>query len=100
MAIWSIPKLRPELLEYFEPVLESPRTVWATCVIIYALNYALVCMRPEMTMDFGFTKWNQWLMGGLPTDSLLLGLGLLKIAPVYIGWTNMSMCLLQEILLR
>ena len=85
MAVWSVPKLGTELLEYFEPVLDSPWTVWATCVIIYALNYVLVCMRPEMAMDFGFIKWNQCLMSELPTDSPLFGLGLLKIAPVCIG---------------
>ena len=43
--------------KFLEPVLDSPRIVWATCVIIYASNYVLVCMRPEMAMDFGSTKW-------------------------------------------
>ena len=44
--------------------LDSPRTVWAACVVIYALNHVLVCMRPEMAMDFGFTKWNRcWVIG-------------------------------------
>ena len=52
------PKTWDQLLEYFEPVLDSVRTVLGGCVIIYALNYVLVCMRQEMTMDFGFTKWN------------------------------------------
>ena len=46
------------MLEYFEPVLDSVGIVFGGCVIIYAINYVLVCMRPEMTMDFGFTKWN------------------------------------------
>ena len=64
-----------------EPVLDSPRTIWATCVIIYALNYVLMCMRPKMTMVFGFTKWNQCLMSGLPTDSPLLGYGTVKNSP-------------------
>ena len=59
-------------VEIFGTVLDSPRTVWATCVIIYALNYVLVCMRPEMAMDFGSTKWNRCLVSGLPTDSPLL----------------------------
>ena len=99
MAVWSVPKFGTELLEYFELVLDSPRNVWVTCVIIYALNYVLVCMRPEMEMDFGFTKCNRCLMSGLPTDSPLLGLGLLKTAPVCIGWTKTSMCLLHEIYL-
>ena len=73
MAVWSVPKLGTELLEYFNPVLDSPRTVWATSVIINALNYVLVCMRSEMAMDFGSTKWNRCLMSGLPIDSPLLG---------------------------
>ena len=40
-------------------VSDSPRTVWAASGIIYAINYVLVCMRPEMAMDFGSTKWNR-----------------------------------------
>ena len=28
------------------------------CVIIYAINYDLGVVGPEMTMDFGSTKWN------------------------------------------
>ena len=99
MNVWSVPKLRTELLEYYEPVLDSVGTVLGGCVIIYALNYVLVCMRPEMAIDFDFTKWNRCLMSGLPTDNPLLGLGLLKTAPVCIGWTKTSMCLLHEILL-
>ena len=50
-------------------------------MINYAINYVLVCMRPEMTMDFGFTKWNQCLMSGLPTDNPLLGFGTVKNSP-------------------
>ena len=67
--------------------MDSPRTVWASCVIIYALNYVFECMRPEMAMDFGFTKWNRCLMSGLPMDSPLLGFGIVKkkkIVPVCI----------------
>ena len=99
MAVWSVPKLETELLEYFEPVLDGVGTILGGCVIIYTLNYVLVCMRLEMARDFGFTKWNRCLISGLPTDSPLLGLGLLKIAHVCIGWTKTSMCLLHEILL-
>ena len=39
-------------------VLDSPWTVCVACVIIYALNYGLGVVEPEMTMDFGSTKWN------------------------------------------
>ena len=51
-------------------------------MIIYALNYVLVCMRLEMAMDFGSTKWNRCLVSGLPTDSPLLTQELLKTVPV------------------
>ena len=81
MVVWSIPKLGTELLECFEPVLDNVETVLGGCVIIYAINYVLVCMRPEMAMDFGSTKWNQCLMSGLPTDSPLLGFGTVKNSP-------------------
>ena len=69
------------MLEYFEPVLDSVGTILGGCVMIYAINYVLVCMRPEMTMGFSFTKWNQSLMSGLPTDSPLLGFGTVKSTP-------------------
>ena len=47
------------LLEPVWTVCDSVWTVWAACGVIYALNYVVMCMRPEMAMDFGFTKWNQ-----------------------------------------
>ena len=59
MAVWSVPKLRIELLEYLEPVLESLGTVWVVCVIIYAINYGFGVVGPEMAMDFGSTNWNR-----------------------------------------
>ena len=72
MAVWSVPKLGTELLEYFEPVLDNLGTVCVVCMIIYAINYSLGVFGPEMAMDFGSTKWNRCLVSGLPTDSLLL----------------------------
>ena len=36
--------------------LDSPRAVWAPWVINYIINYVVMCMRPEMAMDFEFTK--------------------------------------------
>ena len=39
-----------------EPVLNSLGTVLGGCVIIYTINYDLVCMRPEMVMVFGSTR--------------------------------------------
>ena len=62
-------------------ILDSPRAVWAAWVVIYPLNHVLVCMRPEMAMDFGFSKWNRGLTSGLPMDSPLLGFGTVKINP-------------------
>ena len=69
------------MLKCFEPVLDSLGTVLGGCFIIYTINYVLVCMRPEMAMDFGFIKWNRCLMSGLPTDSPLLGFGTVKNCP-------------------
>ena len=68
----SISKLGTKLLGYFEPVLDSLGTVWEVCVIIYAINYGSSVFGPDMTMDFGFTKWKRCLVSGLPTDSPLL----------------------------
>ena len=59
MAVWSVSKLGTKLLENFEPVLDSLGTVWVVCVIIYAINYGLGVVGPEMAMDFGSTKWNR-----------------------------------------
>ena len=59
MAIWSVPKLGIELLEYLEPVLDSLGTVWVGCVIIYAISYGLGVVWFEMAMDFGSTNWNR-----------------------------------------
>ena len=59
MTVWSVPKLGIELLEYLEPVLDSLGTVWVVCVIIYAINYGLGVVGPEMAMDFSSTNWNR-----------------------------------------
>ena len=59
MAIWSLPKLGTELLGFLEPVLDSPRIVWVACVIIYAINYGLGVVGPEMAMDFCSIKWSR-----------------------------------------
>ena len=50
------PKTWDRIVGIFGARLDSPRTVWAAYVVIYALNHVLVCMGPEMAMDFGFTK--------------------------------------------
>ena len=58
--------------------MDSPQTVWAACGVIYAINCVLVCMRPEIAIEFGFKKWNQCLVSGLPTDSPLFCFGTVK----------------------
>ena len=81
--------------KFLEPVLDSPWTVWATCVMIYALNYVLVCMRPEMAMDFGSTKWSRCLVSGAhgqPTAHL----GTVKNNPGLVCWIEIGPCVFQE----
>ena len=73
-------------MKIFVARLDSPRTVWASCDIIYAINCVLVCMRPEMAMGIGFIKWNQCWMSGLPTDSPLLCFGTVKNSPGLYGF--------------
>ena len=68
-------------MEIFGAVLDSPRIVWAACGVIYAINYVLVCMRPEMAMEFGSIKWNRYFPSGLPTDNPLLCFGTIKNSP-------------------
>ena len=34
-------------------------TVLGVCVVIYVINYVLVCMRPKMAMEIGFQKVEQ-----------------------------------------
>ena len=75
------PKTWDRIVGIFGVILDSPRTVWAAWVVIDALNHVLVCMRLEMAMDFGFTKWNRGWTSGLPMDSPLLGFGTVKISP-------------------
>ena len=68
------------------------------CVIIYAINYGLGIVGPEMTMDFGSTKWNRCLVRGLPIDSPLHGCETVKNSPSLLDWTNkMSICYFHEI---
>ena len=56
------PKTWTELLEFLESiwtVRDCVGAVWGVCFIIYEINCELVCMRPKMAMDFGFTRWNR-----------------------------------------
>ena len=69
------------MLVNLEPVLDGLGTVWVVCVIIFAINYGLGVIGPEMAMDFGSTLWNRCKMRGLSTDSPLLILGTVKNSP-------------------
>ena len=55
--------------------------VLVVCVVICVINHVLVSRRPEMTMNFGFTKWNRGWISGLPMDNPLLGFRTVKISP-------------------
>ena len=35
------------------------RAVLGVGVVIFETNCIVMCMRPEMVMKFGFTKWNR-----------------------------------------
>ena len=48
------------MLEYFEPVLGSIGIVLGGGVIIYIINCVLVCMRPEMAMEFPQSGTDVW----------------------------------------
>ena len=90
MAVWSVPKLGTELLEIVESVLNSLGTIWVVCVIIYAINYGLDVVGPEMAMGC--------LVSGLPTDNPLLVQGLLKTIPVcLVGPKIVHVCCKQNI---
>ena len=82
------PKTWDRIVRIFGATLDSPRTVWAAWVVIYALNHVLVCMRPGMTMDFGFTKWNRGWTSGQPMEAHCWVLGLLKSVPGCVNWTK------------
>ena len=67
-------------------------------MIIYAINYGLNVVGPEMAMDFSSTKWNRCYERGLPTDSPLLSLGLLKTVSVcLIGPKMVHVCCKKNI---
>ena len=74
--------------------MDSPRTVCVACVIIYAINYGLSVVGPEMAMDFGSTKWNRCLVRGLPMDSPLHRCGTVLLDQKW------SMCVVSKILVK
>ena len=65
------PKTWDRIVGIFGAHLDSPRTVWATCVGIYSINYVVVCMRSGMAMKFGSAKKNRCWMSGLSMDNPL-----------------------------
>ena len=78
--------------------MDSPRIVCVACVIIYAINYGLSVVGPEMAMDFGSTKWNRCLVRGLPMDSPLHGCGTVENSPgLLVGSKMVHVCCKQNI---
>ena len=67
-----------KFLEPIWAVRDCVGIVLGVCLIIYAINCVLVCMRSKMAMEIGFKKWNKCLMSGLPTDSPLVCFGTVK----------------------
>ena len=55
MAVWSVPKLGTEFLEFLGPVLGNPKTDYGLLLV----HVLLSVVRSEMAMDFGSTKWNR-----------------------------------------
>ena len=55
------------MLEFIRPIGQSVTVLWAVlgvCVVNCETNCMVMCMRPEMAMKFGFTKWNRyWVIG-------------------------------------
>ena len=55
------------MLEFMRPIGQSVTVLGAVlgvCVVICETNCIVMCMRPEMAMKFGFTKWNRyWMIG-------------------------------------
>ena len=67
-------------------------------MIIYATNYGLGVVGPEMAMDFGSIKWNRCLVRGLPTDNPLLVLGTIKNSPsLLVGPKMVHVCCKQNL---
>ena len=53
-----------KILKPIWTVCDCVGAVLGVCFINYAINCIVACIRPEMTMDFGFTMWNRCLMIG------------------------------------
>ena len=91
------PKTWDRIVEIFGAIFDSPRTVWAAWVVIYALNHVLLCMRSGMDMDFGFTKWNRCWVSGLSVDNPLFCFKTVKnsLGFVQIGPKSSMFCVLE-----
>ena len=70
------------------------------CVITYVVNYGLGVVGPEIAMNFGSTKWNRYLVRGLPTDSPLHRCGAVKNSLGLLVGPKWSMCVVSKILLK
>ena len=53
--------------------MDCVEAVLGVCFIIYEINCVLMRMRPEIAMQFGFTKWNQcWIVAVNSNPRVLL----------------------------
>ena len=55
------------MLEFMRPIKQSVTVLGAVlvvCIVICETNCIVMCMRPEMAIKFGFTKWNRCLVIG------------------------------------
>ena len=62
MTVSLVPNLETEVLEFMRPIVQSVLVLGAVLgvgVVICETNCIVMCMRPEMAMKFGFTKWNR-----------------------------------------
>ena len=69
-------------------------TVWEPWIIIYSINYVVGCIRPEMAMEFGFTKWNRYWMSGQSVDSPLFCFGTVKNSPGFVKLDQNRPCVM------
>ena len=95
MAVWSVPKLGTELLEYMELVLDSLGTVLGGCVIIYTINYGFWCFWVGNGHRFRFYKvepmLGEWATHGQPTTRLVT----VKNSLSLLGWIENGPCVFQ-----
>ena len=91
MAVWSVPKLGTEMLEFFGPVLDSPELIsdkkkWSLCalyvyyifMLFLDINCGLGCCEAGNSHGFRFqrsgTEVDEGAVHGQPTHCFFFGL--------------------------